>query len=154
MRQKMRIGDEEVEVTDIRYSPYGVAFMLDGVEHHLRLQGGKTLVNGEAVEVHSAHNTAYFADGREVDFHPLSYRAHGEKAQQSTHEAPMPGRVVAVHVTEGEKVAKGAPLVTLEAMKLQLVVEAGYAGVVKAIGCTVGGLVPAGHMLVDVEAEA
>jgi pyruvate carboxylase len=47
--------------------------------------------------------------------------------------APMPGTVLAVHCGEGEQVEEGAPLVTLEAMKMETVVRAPFAGTVSQI---------------------
>ena len=42
--------------------------------------------------------------------------------------APMPGRIVAVHVATGDAVDAGAPVVTLEAMKMEHLVTAPIAG--------------------------
>lgn len=35
-------------------------------------------------------------------------------------KAPMPGLVVTIHVTEGQQVLSGEPLITLEAMKMEM----------------------------------
>ena len=47
-------------------------------------------------------------------------------------EAPMPGKVTAVEVSQGEKVAKGQRLLTLEAMKMEHALTAPFDGVVGA----------------------
>jgi biotin carboxyl carrier protein len=47
--------------------------------------------------------------------------------------APMPGRVVKVLVKPGDRVAAGAPLVVVEAMKMENEVRAGAAGVVTEV---------------------
>jgi propionyl-CoA carboxylase alpha chain len=65
--------------------------------------------------------------------------------------APMPGRVVKVLVAEGQAVAAGAPLVILEAMKMEQTLTAPTAGTVRALRCAVGDLVEAGAPLVDLE---
>ena len=52
--------------------------------------------------------------------------------------APMPGTVLRVDVREGEDVAAGAPLVVLEAMKMELAVSAPAAGTVTAVLVAVG----------------
>ncbi len=62
--------------------------------------------------------------------------------------APMPARVVKIAVAAGEDVAQNQPLVILEAMKMEHVVEAPHAGVVGEICVAVGDQVPAGARLV------
>jgi propionyl-CoA carboxylase alpha chain len=52
--------------------------------------------------------------------------------------APMPGKVVKVLVAEGETVAAGAPLVVLEAMKMEHTVRAHDGGIVRAVHVSVG----------------
>jgi acetyl/propionyl-CoA carboxylase alpha subunit len=52
--------------------------------------------------------------------------------------APMPGKVLKVLVAEGQEVAAGAPLVVLEAMKMEHTVRAGEAGIVRAVHVAVG----------------
>ncbi|MFO1410765.1 MAG: biotin carboxylase N-terminal domain-containing protein [Steroidobacteraceae bacterium] len=68
--------------------------------------------------------------------------------------SPMPGRVVAVHVQAGAVVERGAPLVVLEAMKMEHTISAPAAGTVLAIECAVGDSVREGVELVDFEASA
>jgi biotin carboxyl carrier protein len=63
--------------------------------------------------------------------------------------APMPGRVVAVHAGVGEEVAAGAPLVVVEAMKMQNELLAPRAGTVLRICVTAGDAVERGAILVE-----
>src|SRR3954470_836648 len=67
--------------------------------------------------------------------------------------SPMPGRVIAVGVRQGDKVAKGAKLVTLEAMKMEHSLVAPFDGVVAALEAEEGAQVSEGTMLVRVEKE-
>ena len=53
--------------------------------------------------------------------------------------APMPGRIVQVQVESGQKVRRGEPLVTLEAMKMEHVLTAPFDGVVSQLFVSVGG---------------
>jgi 3-methylcrotonyl-CoA carboxylase alpha subunit len=74
-------------------------------------------------------------------------RATGGGAGRLT--APMPGRVVKITVQAGERVAQNQPLVVLEAMKMEHVVEAPHAGVVSELCVQVGEQVVSGaHLLV------
>ncbi|WP_261569511.1 acetyl/propionyl/methylcrotonyl-CoA carboxylase subunit alpha [Frankia gtarii] len=69
---------------------------------------------------------------------------HRRRSAAATVEAggearsPMPGTVIAVHATAGDEVAVGAPLVVVEAMKMEHTVGAPVAGVVKDVLVGIG----------------
>ncbi len=67
-------------------------------------------------------------------------------------EAPMPGKVTAVEVSQGEKVAKGQRLLTLEAMKMEHALTAPFDGTVAELSAKAGAQVSEGQLLVKVEA--
>jgi 3-methylcrotonyl-CoA carboxylase alpha subunit len=62
--------------------------------------------------------------------------------------APMPGKVIAVHVAKGARVAKGAPLLVMEAMKMEHSIVAPKDGVIDDILYGVGDQVLEGAALV------
>jgi biotin carboxyl carrier protein len=64
---------------------------------------------------------------------------------------PLPGTIVAVHVANGQKVARGAPLVTVEAMKMEHTLTAPYDGVVSRIAFALADRVQAGAVLVELK---
>jgi geranyl-CoA carboxylase alpha subunit len=68
--------------------------------------------------------------------------------------AAMNGRVVALLVKPGEKVAAGQPVMTLEAMKMEHVHTAGVAGTVSAINVTEGEQVTTGKIVVEIAAAS
>jgi len=63
----------------------------------------------------------------------------------------MNGRVVAVLVTQGERVAAGQPLMTLEAMKMEHVHSAPVSGTISTIDVVEGEQVTAGKIVVEIE---
>jgi 3-methylcrotonyl-CoA carboxylase alpha subunit len=65
--------------------------------------------------------------------------------------APMPGKVVALLAQPGQKVEKGAPLLILEAMKMEHTITAPAAGIVKAFCYAAGEQVSDGAALVEFE---
>jgi 3-methylcrotonyl-CoA carboxylase alpha subunit len=67
--------------------------------------------------------------------------------------APMPGRVRSVLVGAGEHVRLGAPLVVLEAMKMEVTVSAPADGLVREVRCAEGDQVEEGAELLELEAE-
>jgi geranyl-CoA carboxylase alpha subunit len=67
--------------------------------------------------------------------------------------AAMNGRVVAVLVRPGERVAAGQPVMTLEAMKMEHVHAAPISGTISAIDVAEGEQVTTGRIVVEIEAE-
>jgi 3-methylcrotonyl-CoA carboxylase alpha subunit len=65
--------------------------------------------------------------------------------------APLPGTVVAVLAEEGATLEKGAPILTLEVMKMEQTLRAPIAGVLKTIKCKVGDIVQEGVELAEIE---
>jgi 3-methylcrotonyl-CoA carboxylase alpha subunit len=70
-------------------------------------------------------------------------------AEQGSLLTPLPGTVVAVHVAADQHVARGAPLVTVEAMKMEHTLTAPHEGVVSRVAFGVGDRVQAGAVLVE-----
>ena len=74
-----------------------------------------------------------------------------EQAGEDKIVAPLPGTVVALLAEVGATLEKGAPILTLEVMKMEQTLRAPFAGVLKAIKCKVGDIVQEGVELAEVE---
>ncbi len=81
---------------------------------------------------------------------PLAH-AGEEEAHGGHLMAPMSGTVVAVMVRAGDKVDRGAPLLILEAMKMEHTIAAPAAGVVRTVNYRAGDRVKEGADLVDID---
>ena len=68
-------------------------------------------------------------------------------------KAPMPGSVVKISVSEGDKVEEGQGIIIIEAMKMENVIYALFDGVVKTINTTEGALVGADEVLIEITRE-
>jgi len=95
-----------------------------------------------------------FLDGRAhafalVDLFGVSGAEHDEEGAGLV--APMPGKVIALIAAPGAAVEKGAPLLVLEAMKMEHTISAPRAGTVKAFRVVAGEQVSEGAELVDFE---
>ena len=75
----------------------------------------------------------------------------GAGASDGKLRAAMNGRVVAVLVAVGERVAAGQAIVTIEAMKMEHLHAAPLAGTVNALHVTVGEQVPARGLVAEIE---
>jgi 3-methylcrotonyl-CoA carboxylase alpha subunit len=78
--------------------------------------------------------------------------ASGQAARHGSGvRAPMPGLLVALHVTEGATVAAGQPLLIMEAMKMQMEIRASRAGTVRRVHVTAGQEIAGDQLLVTIE---
>ncbi|HKF85268.1 MAG TPA: biotin carboxylase N-terminal domain-containing protein [Candidatus Limnocylindrales bacterium] len=144
--------------------------VVDGTTFHCRLTGrhdeGEERrvaidVDREIVVVHPAVRGRFVetasVDGRATRLRlappPSGDRAGAEARDAGALAAPMPGRIVRVHVAEGDHVAANDPLLVLEAMKMEHVIAAAGAGRVSRLLVEVGDQVARGATLVTLDAD-
>jgi 3-methylcrotonyl-CoA carboxylase alpha subunit len=139
----VRAGDASVDVEAMRFDPsegrlrglvgesaFELGVVLDGETLHLFDAEGQTRLRWASPLAH-AGDAAAVAGGL---------------------TAPMPGKVVAVLVAEGDQVEAAQPLVVIEAMKMEHTISAPGAGKITALRYQVGEQVDEGAALVGFEA--
>ena len=95
-----------------------------------------------------------FLDGRSfalVFVDPLGVAGAEHEEEGTGLLAPMPGKVIALLAKPGATVEKGAPLLVLEAMKMEHTISAPHAGTVKSFRFAAGEQVDEGVELVEFE---
>ncbi len=109
---------------------------------------GSVVAEGELLHVfyRGEHVVLQYAD-------PMAHAGVAEAASGRL-TAPMPGKVVAVLVAPGEAVEAGAPLMIMEAMKMEHTIAAPHAGVVDTVLYAVGDQVADGAPLLSFKAPA
>jgi len=137
---RRKFGD--VSLLETRTYFYGMEI---GDEIQVDIEPGKTLViRFDAVsEAHDdGTRTVFFelnGQGRQVVTRDRSLTAAVETRRKADRSdpgqiaAPMPGTVTGVHCAAGDNVAEGQPLMTLEAMKMEMVLRAPMSGRVREI---------------------
>jgi 3-methylcrotonyl-CoA carboxylase alpha subunit len=122
-----------------------------GANSTLRVElGGLRL---DATVVVAGERRHVFLHGRSYQLarvDPLYHSGEGQGPEGGL-LAPMPGKVVAILAKPGTKLAKGAPLLVLEAMKMEHTILAPGPGQVRAFRFAVGEQVSEGAELVDFE---
>ena len=90
-------------------------------------------------------------DGRGIDTKKASKGSKRPKATTDNHvTTPMPGRIVAVNVEQGQKVEAGDTMLVVEAMKMENPVHAPVSGTVKAVYVAVGDNVNPDECLMEI----
>ncbi|HSW15050.1 MAG TPA: biotin/lipoyl-containing protein, partial [Solimonas sp.] len=148
---------EQKQSLKLEYGAQGLAIdgapvRLEAVNGALRYTVGER--HGEATVVARGEQLHVFLAGRHSLLQRIDPLAHAGEAQDAHGGlgAPMPGKIVALLATVGSEVEKGAPLLVMEAMKMEHTLCAPAKGQVKAYLCAVGEQVKEGVELVDFEA--
>ena len=122
----------------------------------VRLQSGGQVFTAVPAAAPDARTSAMNSGGHVVVFHdgdvfdftdPVALDEEEAAAGDGVIRSPMPGRIVAVLARVGDAVAKGAPLVTLEAMKMEHLLTAPFDGVVAEVRAATGDQVSEGAIL-------
>ena len=66
----------------------------------------------------------------------------------------IPGKIVSIHVTEGEIVSEGDVVLVLEAMKMQNEIKATIGGLIKQVNCQSGDRIEANVPLIVIESQS
>jgi pyruvate carboxylase len=153
---EQRVKYEDLSILDTPTYFYGLDV---GQERWVELEPGKTLVLSlQAVSdaTKEGVRTVFFelnGHGRQVLVRDKALAPQGserrlaDKGNARHVGASMPGVVIAVHSAVGAEVAAGAPLLTLEAMKMETIVRAPQAGTVKELLPALKAKVVAGELL-------
>lgn len=92
--------------------------------------------------------------GRRVALERWSPEAAAGESSDGLVRAPMPGTVVRLAASPGERVEEGDVLAVVEAMKMEHPVAAPFTSVVTSVDCELGQVVSAGQILAVLEPEA
>ena len=167
-RYQVTVDGREFDIT-LEYRSERFVAVIDGKEYSVKqtpLTEGRSLllIDNESLEVdvHSHNGNGerrVFMAGMEIQTSIEDYAvAQMRKAAGISHaktddvlRAPMPGLVVEIKVKAQDKVAKGQPLVVVEAMKMENIIKATHAGTIKKINIQAGNSVEKGDILLEFE---
>ncbi|MGB4859554.1 MAG: acetyl/propionyl/methylcrotonyl-CoA carboxylase subunit alpha [Dokdonella sp.] len=154
------LGGDADETLRVEYANDGYRIHLSNAVLHARgtLNGERLRaeIDGHAIRadvVLSGERLHLFTDEGQhrFDIHDPLAHAGDAAGHHGGLLAPMPGKIIALLAPVGEAVEQGAPLLVLEAMKMEHTVAAPSAGTVKSFLVAVGDQVADGAALVDFE---
>lgn len=90
---------------------------------------------------------------REAEIYNVPLLSFDETTKSSSNAltASMPGKIIAVNTAAGDSVKAGDPLIVMEAMKMEMTLEAPRDGVVAEVNFDAGALVSDGEILLTLE---
>ncbi|QDP20081.1 acetyl/propionyl/methylcrotonyl-CoA carboxylase subunit alpha [Sphingomonas xanthus] len=129
----------------------GAVLGLGGSFRHVPLDDGEPVaaVSGFRHD----ERVVIFYEGQAHEFDRAARGTVGHGAHDGEILAPMPGKVTSVEVSQGDKVAKGQRLLTLEAMKMEHGLTAPFDGIVAELNATAGAQVVVEAVLAVIEKE-
>jgi biotin carboxyl carrier protein len=135
------VGDKTVEIELLQAKDGKLDLLIDGerITAYVSSDGAKrwATVNGQTFLLTKSSGARKSGSGH--------HHAAGELT------APMPGQVRAVNVGEGDRVTKGQTLLLLEAMKMEIRVQAPRDGLVKKVFVQQGQTVEREQRLIEIE---
>jgi biotin carboxyl carrier protein len=150
MEYQVQVGDETIEVSlegdeqllngiksslkvdyvNGRYFVYGEKSVSEVVVLERRKDGLRLLINGKEVETKVNDHISLLLDKLGMSV--------GEEQVTNEVLAPMPGVILDIMVSEGQKVKKGDPLLILEAMKMENLIKCPADVTVGSVNVSIG----------------
>jgi 3-methylcrotonyl-CoA carboxylase alpha subunit len=160
LQRQLDFSDEEnTYAATVRYRPCGWVIRLGAASSMMTLVerdansltvklGGET-VRGTVIRDGAAFHVFAGGEHRMLDYiDPMAHAGQAE-AEGGRLTAPMPGKIVSVLVGKGDTVEKGAPLLIMEAMKMEHTIAAPAKGLVEDLLYAVGDQVAEGAQLLS-----
>jgi 3-methylcrotonyl-CoA carboxylase alpha subunit len=125
---------------------------LDPFAYDLGLYDSATHYEVSTGSIWGWQDAVLFEEGAAFTFTRFAPVGPSANASSGTILSPMPGRIIAVDVTQGQSVTKGQKLLTLEAMKMEHSLTAPFDGIVAELNAETGAQVQVEALLVRIEA--
>ena len=161
---QVKIGDA---IHDVMINGDDVTVDGEAIDMALEYTPGDRLIEAEFGEEQLAVKIAPVRAGFVLTAHGASHKLRILPAHAAPHAkhmiekippdlsryliCPMPGLLVALHVQEGDKVEIGQPLAVIEAMKMENILRAQKAGVIKSVSAAQGESLPVDAIILELE---
>ncbi|WP_153076951.1 acetyl/propionyl/methylcrotonyl-CoA carboxylase subunit alpha [Paraburkholderia bonniea] len=143
--------DGAVQTLDYAGQTHACAWQRGPQAHQFSVTLGQRRITGRVVDEGEAFHVFYDGNACLLEWQNLLAHASDDEPGEGRLTAPMPGKVVAVLVAAGAVVEKGAPLLVMEAMKMEHTIAAPTAGTVVEVRFAVGDQVSEGAQLLVLE---
>ncbi|MBD3615478.1 MAG: acetyl-CoA carboxylase biotin carboxyl carrier protein subunit [Gracilimonas sp.] len=126
-RHILRIGTKTYKIDNVHKNGSSIEFTMNGVWHSVEVK-----------------------DEQELLLDRLGFKT-GAAAAEGMLKAPMPGKILEIMVSEGDKVEQDQPLAILEAMKMENELKAPISGTIATISAEVGQSLEKNSPILEIE---
>jgi pyruvate carboxylase subunit B len=128
-RYLLRLGTKLHKIDNVEYDQHTVTFTLNGNWHSVQIRNEQDLLLDR-----------------------LGFKRPGEIGEGELN-APMPGKILEVLVSEGDQVELGDPVAILEAMKMENELKAPVSGTISSIAVSEGDSLEKDALILEIEAS-
>jgi pyruvate carboxylase subunit B len=126
-RYIFRVGTKTYKIDNVSKEGSSIEFSMNGVWHSVQVK-----------------------DEQELLLDRLGFKT-GVAAAEGILNAPMPGKILEIMVSEGDEVEKDQPLVILEAMKMENELKAPVSGIIASITAETGQSLEKNSPILEIE---
>lgn len=126
-RHILRTGTKTYKIDNVSYEGSAIEFSMNGIWHSVEVK-----------------------DEQELLLDRLGFKT-AAAAGEGILNAPMPGKILEIMVSEGDEVEKDQPLVILEAMKMENELKAPISGTIASISAEVGQSLEKNSPILEIE---
>lgn len=127
-RYILRTGTKTYKIDNVNYEGHTIEFTMNGIWHSVEVK-----------------------DDQELLLDRLGFKT-GAAVTEGILKAPMPGKILEIMVSEGDKVEKDQPLAILEAMKMENELKAPVTGTIASVTAEVGQSLEKNSPILEIEA--
>lgn len=128
-RYLLRMGTKLYKIDNVEYDKHAVTFTLNGNWHTVEIRNEQDLLLDR-----------------------LGFKRAGEIGEGELN-APMPGKILEILVSEGDEVELGDPVAILEAMKMENELKAPVSGTVTSISVAKGDSLEKNAVILEIESS-
>ena len=158
MKKKLMIDNQEVEFFLLKDQDGEVILEVDGEKFDFKVLKSNSEhfvfhysgVNHFA-NISPSRKAGVTGDGRTYRVAPVDRGAAQTSSEGEAMNSPMPGKILKLLVSEGQKVSKGEGLLIMEAMKMEHTIKASDDGILEKFHFAEGELVDGGVELVQLK---
>ena len=153
-------NEEIIEIEIMQQSERQSIISVDGKEPFLihKTNSSNTKNNEKALSYFSdwefkefKSHISLYRYGEEIIVEKESYQLNSPNNTSNAVIAPMPGKIIDIFASEGDKIKEGKPLLVMEAMKMEMTLYAPKDGIISEIKIQNGALVSDGDILIKLE---